>query len=87
MSERETAMEAFVISFLVERAGRLGFDGLEVDGDFDFFESGLLDSFGLIELIDSVESSFNLQVDFTDMDPDAFTTVDGLVKSLLSTEP
>lgn len=87
MSERETAMKAFVVSFLIERAARLGFDGLEVDGDFDFFESGLLDSFGLIELIDSVESNFNLQVDFTDMDPDAFTTVDGLVKSLMSTEP
>ncbi|MEI7618072.1 MAG: phosphopantetheine-binding protein [Actinomycetota bacterium] len=87
MSEQETAMKAFVVSFLIDRARRLGFDSLEVDGDFDFFESGLLDSFGLIELIDSVESSFNLQLDFTDMDPDAFTTVHGLVKSLMSAEP
>ena len=86
MPKNNVVVKAFVIDFLSDRAQQLGFDGLEVDGTFDFFESGLLDSLGLIELIDSVESTFDLEVDLTEMDPDGFTTVDGLVSSLVGAQ-
>lgn len=81
------AVHAFVIESLEQRAAELGFADLEVDGTFDFFESGLLDSLGLIALIDSVEAQFGLEVDLTEMDPDSFTTVDGVVSALLGDLP
>jgi len=77
------SVRAFVVETLAQRASQLGFDGLEFDGSFDFFESGLLDSLGLITLIDAVETQFGLEMDLTGMDPEAFTTVDGLVRSLI----
>ena len=79
-----TAAKSLVIDILTTRAAQLGFEGLDIDGSFDFFESGLLDSLGLIDLIDQVESRYDLQVDLTAMDPEDFTTVDGLVRSLVA---
>lgn len=87
MSDLVTSLKSFVLEALRERAGQLGFGDLEIDGSFDFFESGLLDSLGLIALIDSVETRFALEVDLTELDPEAFTTVDGLVHSLTADQP
>jgi len=78
------AAKSLVIDILEGRAAQLGFDDLDIDGSFDFFESGLLDSLGLIDLIDQVELRYELQVDLTAMDPEDFTTVDGLVRSLVA---
>ena len=87
MSDLAIALKSLVVKLLAESAERLGFDGLEIDGSFDFFESGLLDSLGLIALIDRVETEYGLELDLTEMDPEAFTTVDGLVDALAAAQP
>jgi acyl carrier protein len=84
MTELAEPLRVFVLDALQQRADVLGVGDLEVDGSFDFFESGLLDSLGLITLIDSIETEFQLEVDLTEMDPEAFTTVDGLVAALIA---
>lgn len=82
MPDLPAQLRAFVVDHLTEAAETLGLDGLEIDGDFHFFDSGVLDSFGFINLMADVEEKFNVELDFSDLDPGDFSTLDGLVRSL-----
>lgn len=57
--------------------------GSEIAPDADLLASGLLDSLGLIELIAFMESHHGYRVDLTDVDPDDFSTVQGLCRLAL----
>lgn len=52
--------------------------------DTDLIGSGLLDSLGFIELLVYVESVTGEKIDLSDLDPSDFTTIRGLVKSVLN---
>lgn len=45
----------------------------QVAEDFDLLTEGVLDSFGLLELIASLEQRFGVELDFDDVDPDELT--------------
>ena len=48
----------------------------------DLFTEGVLDSVALTALIAAVESATGCEIDFIDVDPDAFGTIDGIVEEL-----
>ncbi len=49
---------------------------IEVDGlDVDVFESGLLDSLGLVSLVAEIEERFGMRIPFETLDIDEFRTV------------
>lgn len=75
----------FICSALQERATALGVGVAEIDGDFRFFESGVLDSMGFVSLIARLEDHFSAQIDFTELPPEAFSTVNGLAATLAET--
>jgi D-alanine--poly(phosphoribitol) ligase subunit 2 len=56
-----------------------GDDGVATDLDVPLFESGLLDSLGVVTLIASFEEAFGLAVSPADVDRDAWNTPRGLV--------
>ncbi|MBV8900552.1 MAG: acyl carrier protein [Verrucomicrobia bacterium] len=56
---------------------------VELTGDTDLMESGLLDSVGFVELIVFIESQTGCNIDLTDVDPSEFTTMDGLCRIAL----
>jgi acyl carrier protein len=56
---------------------------VELTGDTDLMESGLLDSVGFVELIVFIESQMSCHLDLTDVDPSEFTTVNGLCRIAL----
>ena len=43
--------------------------------DFDLLTSGVIDSFGVIELIVDVNERFGLDIDFEELDPEGLTIV------------
>lgn len=53
-------------------------------GDGDLFGSGALDSMGFAELLVHIESVVGKKVDLIDLDPNEFSSVNGLSKSLLN---
>ena len=57
---------------LLERAG-LSVDAL--DASFDMFESGVVDSLGLIDLFAKIEESIGAQLSFEDLDFDKLTDI------------
>ena len=56
---------------------------VELTGDTDLMESGLLDSVGFVELIVFIESQTGCNIDLIDVDPSEFTTVNGLCRIAL----
>jgi acyl carrier protein len=55
----------------------------EISADTDLIASGLLDSFGFIDLIVFIESQSGCQIDLTDVDPVEFCVVKGLCRITL----
>lgn len=61
-----------VRDFLVKRYAvsieALGFDSAKVSDDFDFLVTGVIDSFGILEMISSIEDEFKVQLDMETLD-------------------
>ena len=57
-----------------------GFDPREIDDDFNLLESGVVDSFGVLELITAMEEQFGLTLDLEDVEPVNLTTVGPLAR-------
>lgn len=68
-------VRAFILDSV---AGGLAAKRLEpssVPDDFDLLLEGLIDSFGLIELLGSLEARFQVELDATEIDVDVLTLV------------
>ena len=52
-----------------------GFDPAEVGDDFDFLVAGVIDSLGVIELIEAVNAHFDVDIDFEELDPEDLTVL------------
>jgi acyl carrier protein len=55
------------------RAKGLGSD--DVPGSFDLLLEGVIDSFGIVELIGALEERYGLEVDFDELAPDDLTRI------------
>jgi acyl carrier protein len=57
--------------------------GLSIN-DIDIKESllnqGILDSMSFLEFMVEIESTFNTEFDFSELDPSEFTSIDNLIK-------
>jgi len=44
-----------------------------LDDDFDFLLNGVIDSFGILEMISAIEKEFQIQLDLADLDAEQIT--------------
>lgn len=51
----------------------MGLDPAELPDSFDFLLSGIIDSFGVLEMITSVEDEFRIQLDMASIDAEQIT--------------
>ena len=71
-----TDIKSFVIEYLEKKVDDVIFKGLHIDDDsFDFYKAGIMDSLGLVDLISEIETTFQVKVDFEEMDPEKFTII------------
>jgi acyl carrier protein len=73
-------VRAFVLASLEPSLREIGVSPNAVEDSFDLHGSGVIDSFGLIELVAAVEEAFSLDIDFEDLDPDDLTVVGPLCR-------
>ena len=52
------------------------------DTETSFLENGIIDSTGIMELVDFIEKKFNFQVDDEELIPDNFDSVQNIVNFL-----
>ena len=64
-------MEEKIIAILSEQCGAE--DG-EIGGDTELFEEGLLDSFGVIQLLVSLEEAFGIALEISDLSRSEIST-------------
>ena len=69
------AVAAFVRRALADELAAAGVPPEAVGDAFDLHGSGIIDSFGVLELIGDVEDHFGIEVDFEAMDPEELTVV------------
>jgi acyl carrier protein len=59
---------------------------VEIAGDTELLGTGILDSFGFLDLIMHIEGKTGLQVDLADADPGEFAIVGGLCSLALKSQ-
>lgn len=78
-----------VRNFLTEKySGGIRGVGLEpatVNDDFDFLLSGVVDSFGILEMVSSIESQFGIELDLTSLDAEKMTILGPLSRYVADT--
>jgi len=72
-----------VLDVIEENINRAGYDRHSIPNETDLMASGILDSFGFLESLASIEDSTGLDVDYSQLDSESFTTLQGLVKAIL----
>lgn len=50
--------------------------------DVDFIEEGMLDSFDVVSLVDSIESEFGVAISGLDVLPENFCSIDAICKTI-----
>jgi acyl carrier protein len=60
----------------------LGFIPDDLSDDFDFFLSGVVDSFGLLEMVAAVEDAFQVQSDLSSLDAENISILGPLSKCI-----
>lgn len=55
----------------------------DVDGDTALIESGLIDSMGVMELVEYLERSFGIEMDMDDLTVDRFGTITSITQLVI----
>ena len=63
----------FLLTRYAEVIKGMGFDPVEVADSFDFLLSGVIDSFGILEMISSIEDEFQIRLDLAALDAEQIT--------------
>lgn len=63
----------FLLAKYSEPIKGMGFDPVEVPDTFDFFLSGVIDSFGILEMVSSIEEEFRIRLDLAALDAEQIT--------------
>ena len=79
----KTELIDVVIHWLHENAHTNGFAEWEITPDTDMLASGLLTSYGFIDLLVFIESRTNSRIDLTDVEPSEFSVIRGLCRLAL----
>jgi acyl carrier protein len=63
----------FLLTRYFETIKGVGFDPVEMPDSFDFLLSGVIDSFGILEMISSIEDEFGIRLDLAALDAEQIT--------------
>lgn len=71
-------VKAFVIERLQKKLSARGVAGL--DDELSLIDSGLVDSFGLLDLVQAAEKKFQVEIDVSSVDIDVISKFGGFAK-------
>lgn len=76
----ESTIRKFLLDSIKNKISQNNSLSHDLSDDFNFLTSGIIDSFEFFEMVADFEDKFNIQMDFSDVDPREFTTIKGFVK-------
>ncbi len=78
---KEKKIKQYITEYLSKRLDLLGISAHEIRKDFDFVQSGLLDSMAFVDMVTNLEKHFGIEIDFeNEVENDKFTKYKGLVE-------
>jgi acyl carrier protein len=77
-------LRSALLETLAEPLAAIGLDPESVPDDLDLLAAGVIDSFGLLELIAALEDRFRTTLDFADLAAEDLTVVGPLTRHLLA---
>jgi len=75
MTLQSSDVRDYVLLSLAEPLADSGLDPAAVPDDLDLLDAGVIDSFGILELIAGVEEHFGVEIDFDELDPEGLTVL------------
>jgi acyl carrier protein len=69
----EAAIRRFLLEKYREPIGAIGLIPGELADDFDLLLNGVIDSFGILEMIGALEEEFGIQLDLATLDAEQIT--------------
>ena len=69
----EDGIRRFLLDKYREPIGAIGLIPEDLADDFDFLLTGVIDSFGILELISALEQEFQIQLDLATLDAEQIT--------------
>lgn len=63
----------FLLTRYASQLETFGYHANEVPDDFDFLLKGIVDSFGILEMISAVEKEFGIEIDMAGLDAEQIT--------------
>jgi acyl carrier protein len=84
--ELENEFVGVIVNWVRKNTHTNGNGHIEITERTDLMASGLLDSIGFVELIVFIETQIGRDIDLTDVDPEEFSTVNGLSRIALSSD-
>lgn len=68
-----------LIELLQPKIEELGLSAGDIDTKESLLNQGILDSMSFLEFTVDIESTFNIEFDFSELDPSEFTSIDNLI--------
>lgn len=78
------SVRQFLLFKYLERIRSLGLASAELPDDFDLLLSGVIDSFGILEMISTLEEEFHIELDLDTLDAEEMTIVGPLSRFVAS---
>ena len=78
------SVRQFLLVKYLERIRSLGLASAELPDDFDLLLSGVIDSFGILEMISTLEEEFHIELDLDTLDAEEMTIVGPLSRFVAS---
>jgi len=75
MENMKEKVKEFILSELRVRSAAVDESNIKES----LIESGIIDSFGFLELLMSIEQKFQVQMNFLELDPSVYTRLEGLI--------
>jgi acyl carrier protein len=69
----EASIRRFLLDKYRAQIGAIGLIPDNLDDNFDFLLNGVIDSFGILEMISAIENEFQIQLDLADLDAEQIT--------------
>lgn len=78
----EKNIQEELLSLLEDRINALGFTKDEISLDDSLLDQGILDSLSFLEYITKIEEYYQIDLDFSDLDPSEFTSILNIKKMI-----
>ena len=76
----EARVRAAVYKLLGSRLEDAGLSEQTLDESKSLIELGVIDSFSFVEILTTLQEELGAEIDFMELDPDDFASVEGLVR-------